>query len=263
MPEGPEIRRAADKLVDAVEGKVLTHVWFAFPELKSYQPKLVGQTVTSIETRGKALLTHFSAGLTMYSHNQLYGLWQVTGAGERPETKRDLRVALETADKAILLYSASDIEVGATEEILQHPFLQRIGPDVLDVTLTESDISARLLDKKFRRKQLGGMLLDQAFLAGLGNYLRAEILWDTGLLPHHKPEDLTAQQLEYLAHALLTIPRLSYQTRGEADPNHHHGALFEFHVFSRDGLACHRCGSEIQKSSLSSRPFFYCPGCQH
>ena len=74
MPEGPEIRRAADNLEAAVEGKPLTDVWFAFEQLKPYQSQLIGQGVTQLETRGKALLTHFSNGLTLYSHNQLYGV---------------------------------------------------------------------------------------------------------------------------------------------------------------------------------------------
>lgn len=263
MPEGPEIRRAADKLITAIEDKVLTSAWFAFPQLKAFESQLIGQRVEKIETKGKALLTHFSGGLTMYSHNQLYGLWKIADPGQRPETKRDLRVALEAKDKAILLYSASDIEIGPREVIVQHPFLQRIGPDILDNTLTIELIATRLLDKRFFRRQLGGMLLDQAFLAGLGNYLRAEILWDAELLPKHKPDDLTPAQLAKLANSLLTIPRLSYMTRGEDNPNYHHGALFEFQVFSRDGLACPRCGDIIQKTSLSSRPFFYCASCQH
>lgn len=63
MPEGPEIRRAADSLEAAVKGEPLTDVWFAFPQLHVYQAPLVGQRVTQIETRGKALLTHFSGGL--------------------------------------------------------------------------------------------------------------------------------------------------------------------------------------------------------
>ena len=54
MPEGPEIRRAADSLEAAIKGKPLTHVWFAFPQLKPFGSQLVGQTVTHIETRGKA-----------------------------------------------------------------------------------------------------------------------------------------------------------------------------------------------------------------
>ncbi len=65
MPEGPEIRRAADSLEAAIKGKPLTDVWFAFPQLKPFEAPLVGQTVTHIETRGKALLTHFSHNLTI------------------------------------------------------------------------------------------------------------------------------------------------------------------------------------------------------
>ncbi len=82
MPEGPEIRRAADKLEAAIKGEPLTDAWFAFPQLQPYQSLLIGQRVTHIATRGKALLTHFSGGLTLYSHNQLYGVWRVVDAGE-------------------------------------------------------------------------------------------------------------------------------------------------------------------------------------
>ena len=155
MPEGPEIRRAADKLAAAVIDQPLTAVDFAFPQLKHYRQRLLGERIVAIEPRGKALLTHFSNGLTMYSHNQLYGVWKVAAAGETPETKRDLRVRLETARSAILLYSASDITVGPREEIEQHPFLQRIGPDVLDMSLTVDDVEERLLTPRFRRRQLG------------------------------------------------------------------------------------------------------------
>lgn len=164
MPEGPEIRRAADSLEAAIKGKPLTHVWFAFPQLKPFESQLVGQTVTHIETRGKALLTHFSHNLTLYSHNQLYGVWRVVEADEQPQTTRVLRVRLQTADKAILLYSASDIEMLTPEQLLTHPFLQRVGPDVLDVRLTASDVKARLLSPTFRNRQFSGLLLDQAFL---------------------------------------------------------------------------------------------------
>ncbi len=51
MPEGPEIRRAADSLEAAIKGKPLTDVWFAFPQLKPFESQLVGQSVTSILKR--------------------------------------------------------------------------------------------------------------------------------------------------------------------------------------------------------------------
>jgi endonuclease-8 len=262
MPEGPEIRRAADKLAAVMIGQPLTEVWFAFPQLKHYQADLHGKCITAIEPRGKALLTDFSNGLTMYSHNQLYGVWKVVKAGETPETKRDLRVRLETADWAILLYSASDITLALRGEIEQHPFLKRIGPDVLDMALTVGQVEQRLLSAKFCRRRLGGMLLDQTFLAGLGNYLRAEILWQAQLAPKHQPQSLTPEELHRLAQALLEIPRLSYQTRGQVDDNRHHGSLFRFNVFHRSGEPCLRCGAMIEKTVLSSRPFYWCPECQ-
>lgn len=262
MPEGPEIRRAADALAAAVIDQPLTEVGFAFPQLKHYRDRLIGERIIAIEPRGKALLTHFSNGLTMYSHNQLYGVWKVVKAGEAPDTRRDLRVRLETAQRAILLYSASEITLGPREEIEQHPFLQRIGPDVLDMTLTVAAVEQRLLSPAFRRRQLGGMLLDQAFLAGLGNYLRAEILWQAELAPQHKPQDLEPDVLQRLAQTLLAVPRLSYQTRGRVDENRHHGALFSFKVFHRSGEPCERCGAMIVRTQLSSRPFYWCPGCQ-
>jgi len=262
MPEGPEIRRAADKLERAILGKKLTDVWFAFPQLKTYEPALLGEQVTAIETRGKALLTHFSNGLTLYSHNQLYGVWRVVNTGAEPATKRVLRVRLASEDQAILLYSASDIELLNSETLATHPFLQRVGPDVLDMTLTPEQVAERLLSARFRRRQFSGLLLDQAFLAGLGNYLRAEILWQAQLLPQHKAQDLAPEQLAAFAEALLAIPRHSYQMRGTMDENVHHGAAFRFKVFHRSGKPCERCGTTIEKSTLSSRPFYWCPGCQ-
>lgn len=262
MPEGPEIRRAADMLEAAVQGKPLTDVWFAPPQLADFAPGLVGQRIEQIETRGKALLTHFSGGLTLYSHNQLYGVWRVVNAGETPQTNRVLRVKLQTADKAILLYSASDIAILTAEQLAQHPFLQRLGPDVLNMTLTAAQVKERLLSPRFRRRRFSGLLLDQAFLAGLGNYLRVEILWHCALVPQHSAAELTDTQLDVLAQALLDIPRLSWQTRGSVDENRHHGALFRFRVFHRGGEMCERCGGIIEKTTLSSRPFYWCPGCQ-
>jgi endonuclease-8 len=133
MPEGPEIRRAADQLAKAVVGQPLVRAQFHFPALKPHEATLPGRRIRAIEPHGKALLTHFDHGLTLYSHNQLYGVWKVAKAGERPENGRSLRVVLETAKKAILLYSASDVQMWRTDELARHPFLSRLGPDVLDI----------------------------------------------------------------------------------------------------------------------------------
>ncbi|OZB57380.1 MAG: endonuclease VIII [Lysobacterales bacterium 13-68-4] len=262
MPEGPEIRRAADALAKAVAGEPLVRAWFAPPALKRYEAKLAGRRIEAITPHGKALLTRFDNGLTLYSHNQLYGVWRVANAGERPVTGRSLRVALETARKAILLYSATDIEMWPTAQVHEHPFLRRLGPDALDTALDAVTVEARLRDPRFARRRLGALLLDQAFVAGLGNYLRVEILWEAGLDHDRRPCDLDDTERAMLAEAILDLPRRSYRTRGRRGAGHLQDTPFRFRAYERAGEACPRCQSPIEKSMVASRPFYACPRCQ-
>ncbi len=94
MPEGPEIRIAADKIQRAIRPRPTTEVFFAFDHLKPFESDLAGCLVTEVETRGKAMLTHFDNGLSVYTHNQLYGKWMVRKAYDFPETNRQLRFAI-------------------------------------------------------------------------------------------------------------------------------------------------------------------------
>ena len=127
MPEGPEIRRTADRVARVLVDKTVVEVRFELPHLKRFQKRLSGRKVVAVETRGKAMLTRFDGGLTLYSHNQLYGRWYVMRRPRLPKTARSLRVALYTETHSALLYSASDIEVLDDKQLSRHPFLARIG----------------------------------------------------------------------------------------------------------------------------------------
>lgn len=269
MPEGPEIRRAADRLAAAVAGAPLLHAEFAFDHLKRFGRDLVGRRIESVSPRGKALLIHFSHGWTMYSHNQLYGVWKIAAPGERPPTKRSLRVALETARSAILLYSASDVSMWRTGEVESHPFLRSLGPDVLDPELDIHAVAGRLRSPGFGGRALGTLLLDQRFLAGMGNYLRSEVLFAAGLHPTQRPDDLDDARLARLAQALLDIPRLSYATRGIAPAGGMRSDYladtaegFRFQVFARAGEPCPACDTPIERMMSASRRLYCCPSCQ-
>ena len=269
MPEGPEIRRAADRLAAAVVGEPLRSAWFAFPALKQYEAQLQGRRIEAIVPHGKALLTRFDHGWTLYSHNQLYGVWKIAASGERPQTTRSLRVALETGRSAILLYSASDIEMWRSDQIHRHPFLLKLGPDVLDPALKAATVAARLQDPRFRGRALGGLLLDQAFLAGMGNYLRSEVLFAAGLRPERRPDTLTPRESKALARELLAIPRRSYATRGiEPSQGMREDYLtdtpegFRFLVFDREGQPCPNCGGAIVRQETGARRLYLCPRCQ-
>ncbi|MDQ3206070.1 MAG: endonuclease VIII [Pseudomonadota bacterium] len=269
MPEGPEIRRAADRLSAAVVGEPLVDVFFAFPALKHHQRSLVGRRIESIIPHGKALLTRFDNGLTLYSHNQLYGVWKVAAPGERPETSRSLRVALETDAAAILLYSASDVALWRNEDLWRHPLLARLGPDVLDPGTDVARVLSQLDAPRHRGRSLGTLLLDQGFLAGMGNYLRSEVLFEASLPPALRPRDLSASQRQLLARALLEVPRRSYAARGiRPTPGMREDYLtdtpqaFRMRVFGRAGEPCERCGQIIERREVGARRLYRCPDCQ-
>ena len=126
MPEGPEIRRAADAVGDVLAGEIIETVRFGLPRLRHFSRTLRGHRVSAVETRGKAMLTHFDHGFSIYSHNQLYGRWYVVKRDQFPSTNRSLRLALHTDQHSALLYSASDIAVLDGDELQQHPFLARM-----------------------------------------------------------------------------------------------------------------------------------------
>ena len=271
MPEGPEIRLAADKIAAAVEGKVLRRGIFSQHRLRRFGPQLSGKVVSKIETRGKALLTHFDNGVSIYSHNQLYGSWKIVPAGSIPKTKRQLRLALHADDRSALLYSASDISVWQTRCLNKHPFLAKLGPDILDPNVTYGSIASRLLAKPFLNRPLHSILMDQAFMAGVGNYLRSEILFQARLSPKLRPKQLETVALESLAHAILDISRRSYESKGttlsprmrvEIQSKQPGRARNRFYVFGRDGKSCYLCNDTIGRHEMGGRRLYWCVNCQ-
>ncbi len=271
MPEGPEIRRAADRIARVLVGRAVVEVDLNLPELRRFEARLTGRRVTAIDTRGKAMLTRFDNDLTLYSHNQLYGRWYVTRRPKLPNTPRQLRVALHTEDHSALLYSASDLAVLTPRQLAQHPFLLRAGPDILDPALTAAQVVDRLRTKPFRNRALAGLYLDQSFLAGVGNYLRSEILWAARADPAARPAQLPGAALDRLATVTLRLSRRSYRTGGLTAPPAQVKRLkaqglsrgqYRFQVYGRARRACYRCGSRIERRVIGGRAMFVCPACQ-
>ena len=271
MPEGPEVRREADRIESAIADAELLCVEFGLPRLQRWQKVLAGSRVTALQTRGKALLTHFDNGYSMYSHNQLYGKWVVGRANRLPASNRSLRVGLHTASHSAVLYSASDIEIMDTRSIGEHPFLRRLGPDVLDGELTWRDVAARLRDPQFSGRSAASLYLDQGFLAGIGNYMRSEILHDALVHPMTRPRDLSLGQIGTLARSTLLISHRAYDQAGVTNRPARVRSLkklgyprrdYRFSVFAREGLPCYRCATPITRIEVSSRRLYLCSACQ-
>ncbi len=271
MPEGPEIKRTADKLDAAMRGKKVTKVYFAFEHLQGFSYRLQGSKILDVTSRSKAILSQFDNGLTIYSHNQLYGRWEILPAGEYPQNSRSLRLAIHTQDKMALLYSASEIEVIKTSNLSQHPYLKKLGPELLDNSINIDEIIARFHDKRFHRRQLMALLQDQQFISGMGNYLCCEALHISRMHPCVHLANLNKQQREKLAKNCLKLTQQSYKTGGitnlisRAEELRKQGTPFEdyrFYVYRREGLPCYHCATKITKDKYGGRICYLCPACQ-
>ena len=271
MPEGPEMFRVARRVAGVVEGQPLAEVWFAFEHLKAWQDRLREQTIRAVETLGKALLVRFEGGETIYTHNQLYGRWMFSPADRRPDTRRQLRLALGTARRSALLYSASEIEVIAPGQDPSHPFLKRAGLDLLSSGASVDEVADWIGRPEFSRRALGHLLLDQSFLAGVGNYLRSEILHAAGRHWSDTLKSLSADQLTGLAAAAHAMMWRSVETGGVTNDPERVKTLkkagwrrrdYRHFVFGREGQACFACDRPIIRENVSGRRLYSCPGCQ-
>lgn len=271
MPEGPEIKRSVDKIAEAVEDKALLDVRIVWPALKAWERELAQQRIVKVEARSKALLLHWSNHMTLYNHNQLYGVWYVRENGNVPQTQRALRLVLQGPQKTAWLYSATDLMLLTPDELEEHPYLRKLGPDVLNPNTQLETIHARFDDARYRNRRLYNLLLDQGFLAGLGNYLRSEILFVAGVPITYRPKDCNDRQLQKLAEATLLLPRQSYETGGVtldlalSQVLKAKGARrnsYRFYVFAKAGEPCVVCHTPLTKTELGGRRIYHCPHCQ-
>ncbi len=271
MPEGPEMYRVARRISRTLGDAPLVEVWFAFDHLKGWSGRLEAQRLATVRTLGKALLLEFADGVTIYTHNQLYGRWLFSPADRRPDTGRQLRLALSSGERSALLYSASEIDVLAPGSVNEHPFIRRAGLDILSSGANVAEVAAWISRPEFARRQLGHLLLDQSFLAGVGNYLRSEILFIAGLDPTRRPMDLVPTEQAKLAEAARTMMWRSAETGGITNDPQRVRQLkaagwrrrdYRHFVFSREGQACFLCNGEITRQTVSGRRLYACARCQ-
>ena len=252
-------------------GVPVLRIEYRVPRLARIATRLQDAGIRRVASRGKALLIDFDNGLTHYSHNQLYGEWEVREGRATDDGRRAVRVILATATHTATLYSATQIEILPTRDVERHPYIAALGPDVLDASTTPATLRKRLLDPRFRGRSLASLLLDQGFAAGLGNYLRSDILFVAGLRASMRPRDLRDDERARLARAILAIARRSYRTQGvtneaaRARAQRKAGMAFEdyrFLVYGREGEPCWTCGSRIVRHDEGGRGLFHCPRCQ-
>ena len=271
MPEGPEIKRLATRLDKVLTNQSLEELRFSYRDLDRYNDQLRAQKITQVDSRGKALLVYFESGLTLYSHNQLYGKWLIVRKGKKPKTNRTQRLVISTSRHSAFLYSASSIELLEPEDLEVHPYLVKLGPDALGKETNWEQVYQQLTSSKFEGRSLGSLLLDQHFVGGIGNYLRSEILYVCSLNPVDRPKDLPDKKKQTLSKEVLRVTEQAFLTAGVTNDLSRVSRLkeqglsrskYRFAVFARAGLSCYECGEKIVRSETNGRRLYSCPVCQ-
>ena len=269
MPEGPEVRRAADRIERSIATKPLKNVQVHVAALN--EAPLTGATLTEVQTYGKGFVLCFDRGFCIYVHLQLYGVWKTGKNTSKRNSRRTLRFLLQTDTHYAALYSATDISLLNPSDVPHHPYIQKLGPDILSATYKANHISRRLGGKLFARRALGGVLLDQKAFAGIGNYLRSEILFVAGIHPDRKVGSLDEVERRKLASAIYNITHRSYQSGGiSTSIDYVHSSKkkgwtrrqYRHYVFARASRPCPSCGARIQKVKCAGRRLYLCTICQ-
>ena len=299
MPEGPEVQRSADLLHDALAGKTIrsfgARTKTARAWLAEHPDAFVGRRVERVWAHGKHLVGQVEGDLFFHSHYLMWGRWMVV-APDAPEVEtrdRRERARVVVDDAAALLYSAPKFTVGRGDPYEGVPALPLLGPDVLPETGPfDAAEFLRRLDLQPDR-EIGSALLDQTVAAGIGNYLRAEILYDCRMDPWRLVGELDDAERQCLAETTPRVCLQAYREGGrtvppevqaqqEADRDlryspHAHAWNTRHWVFRRTNLPCLTCDDHVRQAQQLSheyvddesgetvekkRVMYFCPTCQ-
>ena len=299
MPEGPEVQRSADLLHKALAGRVVRQLdgrtKLAKAWLKEHAGAFEGKTVERVWAHGKHLVGQVEGDLFFHSHYLMWGRWTVVAPDDEAVTTRDRRerARVVTDDAVALLYSAPKFNVGRGDPYAELPALALLGPDVLpeDGPFDTAEFLRRLDLQPDRT--IGAALLDQTVAAGIGNYLRAEILYECRMDPWRLVGELDAGERDGLAAEVPRVCELAYRAGGRTVPEaiqtqqaedrdlryspHAHAWNTRHWIFRRTNLPCLRCDDHVRQKHQRTREWtdettgelvekkriiYFCPTCQ-
>ena len=275
MPELPEVEATRRHLVPELTGKRVREVEVRRLRMIRRQPygpdfvaRLRNRTVRRLGRRGKFLLTELSGDLVWVTHLGMSGRLSLatTGEPEAPHTNVVVRfggrVELRFIDPRTFGFMAV-----LTPDELAAGSIGRLGPDALDSLPAPGALAARL---EGRAAPIKALLLDQNFLAGVGNIYADEALHRAGIRPDRRGGSLTAAEVRKLQRAVGPVLREGLERGGTSLddlayllPDGRAGDYVRsLRVYGREDLPCRRCGTPIRRDVIRQRSSFYCPNCQ-
>lgn len=249
MPEGDTIAWAANRIRPVLVGRALDEIWS--PRNPRWPERLVGESVSRVDTHGKHLFVHFERGLVLHSHLGMTGYWSVLS--ERPSSNATW-LALRAGERWVVQRHGPTLELLTEGRVRFDQRLAALGPDVLASTFDAERFLARLRADDPTRS-LGDALLDQRNVAGIGNIWKAEGCWEARVDPWRRVADVS--DAEALAVIEAIRPRMLRSAQGGPRAT-------KPRAYNRAGRPCARCGTTIRARGQgdANRTTYWCPECQ-
>ena len=224
---------------------------------------LRGHSVVTVERRGKYLLIGFDNEAWLAVHRKMSGNLLLVAASEPTILHTHFVLGLDDATELRFVDARKfgRVYLFHTREELDDFLVERLGPDSL------LDLDAGILKAKLKRRKarIKTLLLDQSFLAGIGNLYADEALWQARIHPLRAADSLSAREIKRLAEAVKDVLTLGIARRGTSfstyrDSDGNPGENQEFlNVYGREGMPCPRCGTRIKRILIGQRSAYFCP----
>lgn len=270
MPEGPSIKVTADRLRNAIGGKMINTFSSSLKKsiAEGWRAKIEGHHVDVVRSIGKHLLVELSSGYVLYSHMMMWGAWHVYAPDETwQKPPQRARAVLHTSDAVAVLFNAPVCELIHRDQLAQH-ITATSGPDLLGETFDIDAARQRFYAPEHAEREVGELIMDQQVLAGIGNILKSEILFKAGIHPQRMPGTVTPDEFERMIVVAREQMRRSYELgtfEGAFLPDgvEIEGGKYGY-VYRRRGYPCAVCDTPIRmvRQGVGQRMTWYCPQCQ-
>lgn len=274
MPELPDILVLARSMDQALPGRRITGAIINQPRCLNvseteFCQTLAGRTFGHVRQRGKWVLADLDQDWTLALNLGMGGEVRLHGAAESPDPGRE-RVALELAGpdgaRAQLwahFWWFGSVHLVPSGNPAAHAQLARLGPEPLAPEFTVERLGEML---RGRRGAIKKYLLDQSFLAGIGNVYIQDTLWYAHLHPLRLANTLGPEDVARLHEAILRVLGEGIHWGGgpgEQDVWGNKGQYAEhLQVGYRTGQPCPACGTTIEELRVGSTNSYICPQCQ-
>lgn len=266
MPELPEVETIRLQLCANVLGKKIKEVVIKDARVikgvskADFKSKVEHKIVKNVIRRGKVLILELASNLYLIIHLRISG-WLVLSK----TYEKFCRVGLVLNNGKILNFCDSRVlgEIKLTDNWHNLSIIKRMGPEPL--TLKKDAFRCFF---RGRKTQIKPLLMDQTFLAGIGNIYAQEAVFCAGIHPKRKADSLNKQELGKLYSCLVRILNKAIIKKGSSVDTYRQvsgesgGYLSFLKVYQRENKTCFLCGSLIKRIVAGGRGTYFCPKCQ-